>query len=43
MTILASLSSLLGSLWFAAACALGGYIAGQLFPFSWLLTKIGKR
>jgi len=43
MTTLASFSSLLGSIWFAAVCALGGYIAGQLFPVSWILTKIGKR
>lgn len=41
--ILADLSSLLGSIWAVAAAALGGYIAGQLFPFAWLLSKLGRK
>jgi hypothetical protein len=31
---MASIESLMGSLFFAAMLALGGYIAGNLFPLS---------
>jgi hypothetical protein len=32
--MIATIESLLGSLWFALMLAAGGYIAGNLFPLS---------
>lgn len=40
--IIASMESLLGSLWFAGAALLVGYIAGHLFPISSLVKKVSK-
>jgi hypothetical protein len=34
MTLLASFSSFLGSVWFAGLCAVCGYIAGNILPIS---------
>jgi hypothetical protein len=39
---LASFESLLGSLWFAGLALVAGYIAGHVFPISFLVS-LGKK
>ena len=39
MTLLASFSSFLGSIWFALLCGVIGYVAGNVVPIGKLLKK----
>ena len=39
MTLLADLSSFLGSIWFALLCGVIGYIGGNVLPIGKLLKK----
>lgn len=41
--IVASIESLLGSIWFAGLALLAGYIVGQVFPPSSLGKLFGKK
>jgi len=42
MLHLASIESLLGSIWFAGLTCLIGYIAGHVFPMSKIIALINK-
>ena len=39
---LMSFSELLGTVWFSALCAVGGGVGGQVFPMSWIVSKIKR-
>jgi hypothetical protein len=41
--LLASIESLLGSIWFAALACVVGYVGGQVFPISKIKSLISKR
>ena len=41
--LLASIESLLGSIWFAALACVVGYVGGQVFPLSKIKSLIGSR
>ena len=40
--LLASFADFLGNIWFALVALAGGYIAGNLFPLSWIASKVKK-
>lgn len=42
MHVLASIESLLGSIFFAAACFATGYGLAHLFPMSYIASRFGK-
>ena len=42
MMLLADFSSFLGSIWFSIIVGVAGYIAGQIFPISRLMSLINR-
>ena len=40
--MLATIESLLGSIWFALLLGAGGYVAGHVFPISFLKKLFGR-